>query len=121
MRLADRFRWLALAVALIALPAVALAQARSFKDKDLPLLGTLEVLVFPQARLDGREVLLAPGTRIFNTDSAVAIPSTVKGPVPVRYRLDTLGQVNEAWILTTEELRQAQRERSAGGRPAGNR
>jgi hypothetical protein len=83
--------------------------------------GTLEILVFPQARLDGREVLLAPGTRIFGTGSALAIPSTVKGPVPVRYRLDTLGQVNEAWILTPEELRQALQERSAGGRPSGAR
>ncbi len=78
-------------------------------------LGTLEIVVFPQARLDGKDVTLAPGTRIHDRSGLLALPATVKGPVEVRYRLDTLGQVIEAWILTPEELRQAKAAAAGGG------
>jgi len=72
-------------------------------------LGTLEIEVFPKARLDGREIVIAPGARIFTETNAVAMPSTIRGAVQVRYSVDTLGQVSQAWILTAEEL-QAARE-----------
>ena len=99
---------LLLAAALAVLAPLALAQTRAFPEKTK--LGTLEIVSFPQARLDGREVLLAPGIRILNRDNTLAIPSTVTGAVPVRYQTDMLGQVREAWILTDDELRQAREQ-----------
>jgi hypothetical protein len=97
----------------IALSAAASsAQPRAFPQNTR--LGTLEIVVFPRAKLDGKDVTLAPGTRIHDRSNLLALPGTVKGPVDVRYRLDTLGQVIEAWILTPEELRQA-REAAARG------
>ncbi len=102
------------AASLLALGAACLfsgpawAQPRSFGEPTK--LGTLELKVFPQAKLDGKDVLLAPGVRIRNTSNMVAVPATVSGTVPVRYRLDPQGQVIEAWILTDEELQIAKEE-----------
>ena len=87
----------------------AAAQPRTFADPPTRL-GTLEIRVFPQARLDDKDVLLAPGVRIRNESNLLAVPSTIVGTVPVRYRLDLLGQVLDAWILTPEELKIAQEE-----------
>lgn len=90
------------------LPLAAAAQPRGFPEPTR--LGLLEIRVFPQARLDGKDVQLAPGVRIRNTSNMVAVPATISGTVPVRYRLDPQGQVIEAWILTDEELRIAKEE-----------
>lgn len=80
----------------------ACAQPRTFSEPTR--LGTLEVTVFPQARLDDKEVRLAPGVRIRNESNLVVIPSTIPGKVAVRYRTDPTGQVIDAWILTEEEF-----------------
>ena len=96
--------------------AAAWAQPRSFAEPTR--LGTLEVTFFPQARLDGKDVLFAPGARIRNESNLLAVPSTIRGKVPVRYRTDAMGQVLDAWILTDEELRIAKDE---ARRPASKR
>lgn len=96
---------LALLVALAAAPQLAHAQARSFPPGTR--VGTLAMGVFPLAQIDGKDVRFSPGGRIYDTRNAVAIPSTVVAPVRVRYALDTMGQVNRAWILTEEEARAA--------------
>ncbi|GAA4403630.1 hypothetical protein GCM10023089_08200 [Quisquiliibacterium transsilvanicum] len=95
-----------LACAAVWLPAW--GQPRTFDEATR--LGTLEVTVFPQARLDGKEILLAPGARIRNESNLLAVPSTLRGNVPVRYRTDPMGQVLDAWILTSEELQIAKDE-----------
>lgn len=97
-----------LASAALWLSATAWAEPRTFAEPTR--LGTLEVTVFPQARLDGKEVRLAPGARIRNESNLLAVPSTIRGKVPVRYRTDPMGQVLDAWILTDEELRIAKDE-----------
>ncbi|MFP5461762.1 MAG: hypothetical protein ACLGII_09320 [Gammaproteobacteria bacterium] len=97
-----------LACAAMWLSAAAWAEPRTFAEPTR--LGTLEVTVFPQARLDGKDVLLAPGARIRNESNLLAVPSTIRGKVPVRYRTDPMGQVLDAWILTEEELRIARDE-----------
>jgi hypothetical protein len=98
------------------LPGSTWAQPRTFAEPTK--LGRLEVKVFPQARLDGKDVLLAPGIRIRNESNLLAVPAAIRGEVPVRYRLDPAGQVVEAWILTAEELQIAKEE---AGKQAGTR
>ncbi len=100
-----------LGIALSASPAS--AEPRKFPEHTR--LGTLEIVVFPRAVLDGRDVTLAPGTRIHDRSDMLALPATVKGPVTVRYRIDTLGQVIEAWILTPEEIQKAKADAARGG------
>ena len=55
-------------------------------------------------------MLLAPGVRILNESNMIAVPQSVSGKRAVRYRLDMLGQVIEAWLLTGAELEQAKEE-----------
>lgn len=95
-----------LTAVLLALCATgSLAQPRTFPG--VTQLGALEVTVFPAARLNGAEVRMAPGARILNEGNLIVIPQSIGRTVPVRYRLDPLGQIVEAWILTPEELRLA--------------
>ena len=107
-------RTLLFAVGLGLCASLASAEPRTFPERTR--LGTLEIIVFPKAKLDGKEVVLAPGTRIHSQSDLLAVPSTVRGPVQVLYRLDTLGQVIEAWILTPEELRLAKEAAARSGK-----
>jgi len=91
----------------------AVAQALRSIDPQA-LAGRLIVTQFPQARLDGREVLLAPGVRIRSTDNLLRLPGSLASEQLVRYRLDPGGQVIEVWLLTDQEAAQAARE--PGGR-----
>ena len=110
---------LALALALALAAASALAQSAPRALPERARLGTLEIVVFPRALLDGKEITMAPGTRIMGTSGMLAAPGSLRGPLPVLYRIDMLGQVNEAWVLTPEELRRVQQ--SAGRQGGGTR
>jgi hypothetical protein len=107
---------LLMVAALAGLPAersVATQQALRIIDPQA-LAGRLAITQFPRARLDGREVLLAPGVRIRSTDNLLRLPASLSDEQTVRYRLDPGGQVIEVWLLTDEEAAQAARE--PGGR-----
>jgi len=59
-----------------------------------------------RARLDGKTVGVAPGLRIFSTDTLLMNPATVAGKkVQVRYTLDLYGQLLTAWVLTDAEVK----------------
>jgi hypothetical protein len=69
-------------------------------------LAILTIDVFPQAKLDNKDVYLAPGTRVFSTTNLIVLPMSIQNsPQPVVYRQDTMGQLIEAWILTDNEIR----------------
>jgi hypothetical protein len=68
-------------------------------------LAILTIDVFPQAKLDNKDVYLAPGTRVFSTTNLIVLPMSIQNsPQPVVYRQDTMGQLIEAWILTDDEI-----------------
>jgi len=115
-------RALALTFALAASASCAFAQSQAGYSRTLPdkaKLGTLEIVVFPQARLDGKNVTMAPGARITDTANMLATPGSLRGRLPVLYRVDLLGQVKEAWILTPEEVRKV--KAAAAGQGSGSR
>ena len=81
------------------------AQIRSFPEKTK--IGMLQMGNFPEAQLDGKRIIFAPGVRIMNVSNTTVLPMTIQEPVRIRYRLDSLGQVDLAWILSAEEARAA--------------
>jgi hypothetical protein len=86
-------------------PAIELALKRLPDRARTGKLAILTIDVFPQAKLDSKEVYLAPGTRLFSTTNLIILPMSIQNsPQPVVYRQDTLGQLIEAWILTDEEI-----------------
>ncbi|MCA3234528.1 MAG: hypothetical protein INH06_19810, partial [Cupriavidus sp.] len=53
-----------------------------------------------QAKLDGKVHGVAPGLRIFSTDTMLMNPNVVAGKkLNVRYKLDLYGQLLTAWVL----------------------
>ncbi|WP_295541629.1 hypothetical protein [uncultured Pseudacidovorax sp.] len=113
---------LGLGTAALVAPRPALAQTqneaalggRNFPDGTLR--GRLRMLDFPQAELDGRLEVLAPGTRIRNAQNMVVTGSMLLGQdLAVNYLRDPAGQVQQVWILTPDEA--AAPRASAGGQP----
>jgi hypothetical protein len=87
-------------------PAIELALQRLPDRARIGKLGILNIDVFPQAKLDNKDVYLAPGTRVFSTTNLIVLPMSIQNsPQPVVYRQDTMGQLIEAWILTDDEIR----------------
>lgn len=59
-----------------------------------------------QAKLDGKVVGVAPGLRIFSTETLLVNPATIANKkLPVRYRLDLYGQLLTAWVMTDAEVK----------------
>jgi len=59
-----------------------------------------------RARLDGKTVGVAPGLRIFSTETLLMNPVTVAGKkIQVRYTVDLYGQLLTAWVLTDAEVK----------------
>lgn len=118
--LAAALIYLGTAALLSPLPAQAQTQneaangGRNFPDGTLR--GRLRMLDFPQAELDGRLEVLAPGTRIRNAQNMVVTGSTLLGQdLAVNYLRDPAGQVQQIWILSPDEA--ATDRASAGGKP----
>lgn len=56
--------------------------------------------------IEKTERKLAPGGQIRDASNRVVVPSTVAGPVLVKYRLDPDGSLRQVWILTPQEAAQ---------------
>jgi hypothetical protein len=84
-------------------------------------LGRLAVGVFPQATVDGRPVVLGPGTRIYDENNMIRPPSTVTGERRVAYVRGTLGEINQVWLLSDAEYRAIAARISAARRAAQQR
>jgi hypothetical protein len=68
------------------------------------LRGELVVTAPPEAKLNGKDVRLSPGSRIRNTHNRIALSGSVLGQkLLVNYTLDGFGQVHEVWILSADE------------------
>jgi hypothetical protein len=89
----------------LALPA---AQAQSPADipRDAPG-GKLTVVAWPVVQVDGKPMRATPGARILRPDRLTVTPNQLPPGTPVRYRLDTQGQIEVIWIVgsTDEQVR----------------
>ncbi len=57
-------------------------------------------------QLDGKQVRLAPGALIRDTNNIIVLPTMVPARAVVRYRIDNQGMLNRAWILSPQEAAQ---------------
>jgi hypothetical protein len=56
----------------------------------------------PEGRMvsiDGKDMLLAPGSKIRDLDNRIIRPGALNHPVQVRYTLDRNAQVHHVWVL----------------------
>jgi len=90
------------ALSLAVLPEVTAQITRLFPDS--VALGQLNMGVFPAATLDQRDIILGPGTRIFDEHNRIVLPMTLTGPRQIAYARGALGEVNRIWLLTPLEI-----------------
>jgi hypothetical protein len=95
---------LALAVLAIAAPVVHGQIARSFPDGAEA--GRLRMGVFPLATIDGRELRLGPGTRIYDENNMIRPPAMVDGERKIAYVRGQIGEVVQIWLLSDAEFRE---------------
>lgn len=96
--------------------AAAPAQAQIRPIPASAKLATLKLGVFPEAELNGKAVRLGPGTRIYNQDNIIVIPSTLLGVTTVvAYVTGTLGEVVSVWILKDAEIKEMRARQKRSG------
>ncbi len=110
---------LALAVLAITAPAVHGQIARSFPDGAEA--GRLRMGVFPLATIDGRELRLGPGTRIYDENNMIRPPAMVDGERKIAYVRGQIGEVVQIWLLTDAEFRDLGARIAAARRAASQR
>ena len=84
-------------------------------------LGSMTPGVFPLVAIDGKAMRFGAGALIRNQSNMLVLPATLSGATwPVRYTIDSGGNIGQAWILTDAELAaEARHPRSPqGGAPA---
>jgi hypothetical protein len=113
----------ALLAAPVALAATVLTAgtARAQMQRPIPAtaeIGRLRIGVFPEAVLDGRPVLLGPGTRIYDEQNMIRPPAGVDGERKVAFVRGTQGELVQVWLLNDAEFR-AIGDRIAAARRAG--
>ena len=70
---------------------------------------TLRVASITEASLNKDVVRLSPGFRLFTQQNMIILASmVVNQPVKVAYTLDTLGLVQQAWILSENEVQKVE-------------
>lgn len=81
----------------------------------------LRIGVFPEATLDGKPVLLGPGTRILDDQNRIVPPAQLVGERPVALVRGALGEVRQVWLLTDAEHRDLTARIAAARRAAAPR
>ncbi|RPH46795.1 MAG: hypothetical protein EHM87_00945 [Burkholderiales bacterium] len=113
-----------LAAAALVLAALGSAGAIAQIARTLPEgaeAGRLRIGVFPVASIDGREVRLGPGTRIYDENNMIRPPGMVDGERKVAYVRGQLGEVVRVWLLSDAEFRDLNARIAAARRAAQQR
>ena len=69
----------------------------------------------PLVLIDGKTYRLAPGARIFNRNRATLTPNLVPNDSPVKFVLDSTGQVQTVWLVDASELKPGERRTAPAG------
>lgn len=73
-------------------------------------LGNLTVVNFPQFTINGQQMIMGAGGQIRGVDNLIILPSTANYIGLVRYQLDIMGNLHRVWILTPDEVKEAESE-----------
>lgn len=91
--------------ALLVQPAMA-QQTRKFPEDSR--LGNLTAVSFPQFTINGQQYIMGPGGQIRGVDNLIIMPSMANYSGLIRYQLDMTGNLQRVWILTPDEVKEAE-------------
>lgn len=69
-------------------------------------LGELKAFAYPEIKIDKQTLHLGAGSQIRDENNLIILPATMSKKGPVRYQMDTMGNVHRIWFLTPDEARQ---------------
>jgi hypothetical protein len=73
-------------------------------------LGNLTAVNLPQFTINGQQMIMGAGGQIRGVDNLIILPSTANYIGLVRYQLDIMGNLHRVWILTPDEVKEAESE-----------
>ena len=98
----------------MALCALATAQETVRSFPPAALRGTMQITNPPDMLLNGQAARLSPGARIRGVNNMLVMSGALAGQsVVVNYVRDSLGLVQDVWILNATEAQQSMRRTSA--------
>jgi hypothetical protein len=75
--------------------------------------GTMSPAAYPEIVIDGTMRRLSPGARIWNQNTLIVVPASVRGnDLIVNYTEDAQQQLDRVWILTADEVRRPLRSQT---------
>lgn len=98
-----------LTVLLLSWPDFAFSQqTRKFHPNSQ--LGSLTAVAFPHFTINGQQMTMGAGGQIRGIDNMIILPSTANYIGLIRFQLDTMGNLHRVWILTPDEVKEAESE-----------
>ncbi len=76
-------------------------------------LGKLKTFTYPEVKIDGHTLQLGAGSQIRDKNNFIILPTMMHEKGPVRYQLDSMGNVHRIWLLTPDEAKQEREKESS--------
>ncbi len=73
-------------------------------------LGKLTAVSFPQFTINDQKMIMGAGGQIRGVDNMIILPSMANYVGIIRYQLDIMGYLHRVWILTPDEVKEAENE-----------
>lgn len=73
-------------------------------------LGHLTAVSFPLFTIDGQQIQMGAGGQIRGVDNLIILPNAANYTGLIRYQLDVTGNLHRVWILTPDEVKEAESE-----------
>ncbi|MBY0500017.1 MAG: hypothetical protein K2P74_10485 [Nitrosomonas sp.] len=101
--------FLLLIIGLIAMPQSAFSQqTRKFPVNSQ--LGNLTAVSFPLFVINNQQMQMGPGGQIRGIDNLIILPNAANYVGFIRYQLDIMGNLHRVWILTPDEVKEAENQ-----------
>lgn len=73
-------------------------------------LGNLTAVSFPVFVINNQQMQMGPGGQIRGIDNLIILPSAANYVGLIRYQLDFMGNLHRVWILTPDEVKEAENQ-----------
>ncbi|PTQ78530.1 hypothetical protein C8R26_10298 [Nitrosomonas oligotropha] len=106
--IAQKLSWLLIVAWFVSMQPALAQQTRKFPPNSQ--LGSLTAVAFPHFTINGQQMTMGAGGQIRGIDNMIILPSTANYIGLIRYQLDTMGNLHRVWILTPDEVKEAESE-----------
>ena len=106
--IAQKLSWLLIVAWFLSVQPALAQQTRKFPPNSQ--LGSLTAVAFPHFTINGQQMTMGAGGQIRGIDNMIILPSTANYIGLIRFQLDTMGNLHRVWILTPDEVKEAESE-----------